>query len=90
MTKFKLLQIDAWREEGQWTWNGNYPLEDGLFIDDSLLTTRGILKALREWGYLTEASKGKLTVEDVACGDYCFEIQLRGTKEPILALSAIH
>jgi len=80
----ELRSIDAWREpEGGWTWNASYCLEDGLYFGEDALTTRKILAALREWKFLSEASKGRLRVEH----DWpILEIQMRGTYEPVLAL----
>lgn len=83
MNKFKLVQIDAVKYDDCWEWNNSYTLESDIYISDSELTTRKILKMLRDWNYLTEESKGKLTVD---IDDYAITIQLRGTYEPIFAL----
>ena len=78
-----LLSIDAWRDEYNWTWNQWYNLENDIYWLESELTTRRILKALRKWNYLTNASKGKLTVDD---DGYNLVIINKDTYEPILAL----
>lgn len=82
--KFELRSIDAWRDtEGVWMWNESYRLEDGIVFEESELTTRKILKALRAWKYLSQKSKGMVTV----CYDGdIYEIQDKNTHEPLLAL----
>ena len=82
--KAELRSIDAWHDiDGGWTWNASYMLEDGIFLHDSQLTTRRILHHLRNMGYLSAASKGKVTV----CHEWpLLEIQDRKTGEPLLAL----
>jgi hypothetical protein len=82
-TKFKLLSIDAWRDECGWTWNNWFELEDGIYFADSHISTRRILRALRRWGYLSDESKGKVTIDD---DGYNLVIQNRKTFEPIFAL----
>ena len=83
MVKTQLLSIEAWRYDDSWTWNQWYSLENGIYWNESELTTRKILKALRKWGYLTEQSKGRLCVDD---DGYNYIIQNKDTFEPILAL----
>lgn len=79
----ELLSIDAWGDgEGGWDWNASYKLEDELFFHTSQLTTRRILYHLRGMGYLTAASKGKVTVIHEWP---LIEIQNRKTGEPLLA-----
>ena len=83
-TRFNLLSIDAWREcEGGWTWNQWYTVEKDIYFAESELTPRKVLKALRKWGFLTEQSKGKLSLDD---DGYNIVIQNKDTFEPILAL----
>ena len=89
--KVKLLSIDAWRDEYGWYWYDLHTLESDIVIGEDAFTPRQILKALREWDYLTELSKGRLEVDI----DHCVEeglavILLHNTKEPILALSGVH
>ena len=83
--KCTLLSIDAWAdcEPKSWYWNCWYTLEEGILLHESVLTARHILKSLRDWGYLTEDSKGKLTIED---DGYNVVIMDRKTFEPLLAL----
>ena len=51
--------------------------------DESELTTRKILAKLRDWGYLSDESKGLLAVYD---DGYNYVVYRRGTYEPLLAL----
>jgi hypothetical protein len=83
-TKFTLLSIDAWRDDYAWSWNAWYELEDDIFIAESETTPRKILAALRKWGYLTDASKGRLSIED---DGYNIVIHNKNTFEPMLALN---
>lgn len=88
--KYTLLSIDAYKdEEGCWVWNDLYKLEEDIFIHETRLTPRTILKALRQWDYLTERSKGRVTV-GYPHGNDLIEILAKGTQEPLLALSALH
>lgn len=81
---FDLVSIDAWAEsEGGWRWNDAHRLEEGIVFGEEMLTPRKILKALREWGYLSEASKGR--VRFVGAWP-TIEIQNKSNGEPLLAL----
>ena len=83
-TRFNLLSIDAWREcEGGWTWNAWYNVEKDIYFAESQLTPIKVLRALRKWGFLTEQSKGRLSLDD---DGYNIVIQDKNTLEPILAL----
>ena len=82
-TRFNLLSIDAWRYDHSWSWNQWYTLENDIVFAESELTPRKVLAALRKWGYLTEESKGKLSLVD---DGYNIVIQHKDTFEPILAL----
>lgn len=86
--KFELRSVDAVRSESDcWVWNNSCVVDYAIDIPDNELTARGILKALRDQGYLSPDSKGLCTVEGYDCASY--EVQLRGTYEPILALHPI-
>lgn len=80
--KFTLLSIDAWREPEGWTWNNWYKCED-VWIALDCHTPRKLFKALRRWDYLTEESKGKLSLDD---DGHNIVIQLKSTGQPLLAL----
>jgi hypothetical protein len=80
----ELRSIDAWREhEGGWTWNASYQLESGIVFGDNVLTPRKILRALREWDFLSPYSKGLLRVVEEWP---LIEIQEKNTGKPLLAL----
>ena len=88
--KYTLLSIDSYKDdEGCWVWNDLHKLEEGIFIHETRLTPRIILKALRRWGYLTEHSKGRVTL-DYPHGCELIEVLVKGTQKPLLALSALH
>ena len=90
-----LLSIDAWRDECGWQWNDMFKVERDIYIahDSRLLdNTRLMLAWMRQQGWLTEQSKGKLTIDwhnEMADGLLC-EVLNKNTGEPILALSSIH
>ena len=81
--KCTLLSIDAWRYNYDWTWNAWHKLEDDIFIMESETTPRKILAMLRKWGFLTDASKGRLSIDD---DGYNIVIHDKNTLEPLLAL----
>jgi hypothetical protein len=85
--KLEILSIDAWRErEGGWTWNNAFRLESDIWLEESRLTPRKILSFLRRAGYLSDASKGKVRVEELPTFEPMYEIQLASTGEPLFAL----
>lgn len=61
--QLKLLSVEAWREPEGWTWNNWYEV-DTLPQDCLTWSTRKLLAELRSRGWLSEASKGGVTVED--------------------------
>jgi hypothetical protein len=79
----RILSIDAWREGAGWHWNnwfkaGTCPLS----LCD--LKPRALLKALREeYGILSAASAGKVSVED---DGYNIVIKQRSNDMPLCAL----
>jgi len=78
----KVLSIDAWRDgDHGWFWNqwfsaGKFNLEEGE-------TNRSILRKMRDGGWLADASKGKVAVED---DQYNLVIVAKGTREPLFAI----
>jgi len=91
----KLLSIDAWRDECGWYWNNAIAEEHGIYIghDSRLLdNTRRMLAWMREQGFLTEASKGKVTIDwhNEIIDGLLVEVCCKSTGEPIVALSSIH
>ena len=93
LVKLKLLSIDAWRNpEGDWYWNNSRCLDDAWYWDTEYMTPRRILRELRENGFLSEYSKGLMTVVDGTYGGdgYCWEVRNKNTGEPVFVLSSVH
>jgi hypothetical protein len=82
-TIFKILSIDAWRDMEGWTWNNWFEIEEGIYIDKKCQTPRKIFKLLRDWGFLSEDSKGKIYMDD---DQYNLTIHDKATGCPVLAL----
>ena len=79
-----LLSIDAWKEDGGWTWNASYFVERDIIMADSAITARKVTKMLRKMDFLTQASKGKVRVE---MGLWpLVEVQLKSNGMPLYAL----
>lgn len=81
----RILSIEAWRYDGIWNWNqwwhvGDMWKEDFEKIESS---NRKILAWMREEGLLSEASKGKVAVED---DESNIVILKKSTREPIFAI----
>ena len=82
--KLEIRGIDALRdEEGHWSWNESFVLADDVFWNSEDFTPRKILKQLRNWNFLSAASKGQVRVVDE--GDLV-EVQEKSTGRPVLAL----
>jgi hypothetical protein len=79
----RILSIDAWRDGPSWTWNNWFKVGTcPLSLCD--LKPRALLKALREeYGILTAASAGKVSVED---DGYNIVIKQRSNDMPLYAL----
>jgi len=78
---FQVASVDAWAEsEGGWYWNNQYKIGEGQL---ERLTSRLILKWLRQEDFLTDRSIGRVHVEDF---DDVIEIQEKSNRRPILAL----
>lgn len=82
--KADLVSIDAWKEDGGWTWNASYTVERDIIMADSAITARKVVKMLRKRDFLTQASKGKVRVE---MGLWpLVEVQLKSNRMPLYAL----
>ena len=82
--RLEIRGIDALRDkEGLWSWNDSFILADDIFWNAKDFTPRKILKQLRNWNFLSAASKGQVRVVDE--GDLV-EVQEKSTGRPILAL----
>lgn len=80
--KANLVSIDAWREEGGWTWNASYMLERDIVFGEDAITSRRVLSLLRKMGQLSEWSKGRVKVADEWP---IIEVQIKSTGQPIVA-----
>ena len=79
--KYRVLSIDAWREsEGGWEWNNWFHVGD---IDSLPESNRAILKLMRDEGFLTEYSKGRVYVDD---DQYNIVICDRSNHMPLFAI----
>ena len=89
-TKFKLVSIDAWRDNGGWTWNNYFTIEDGVFLGNDI-TARRLLKFMRQSGWLTEQSKGRVSIDwHNEMIDPMIEILDKNTGEPLLCFTTLH
>ena len=61
--KYRILSIDAWAGEsaGQWDWNNWFHVGD---IEELPESNRAILKIMRDEGYLSDQSKGRVSIDD--------------------------
>jgi hypothetical protein len=84
-----VLSIDAWREGDGWTWNAWYHRGTLTVREFSKLgcatrqQTRATLAWFREHGYLSEESKGAVTLED---DGHNLTVLDRRTREPLFAI----
>jgi hypothetical protein len=78
--KYRILSIDAWRNQGGWEWNNWFHVGDMDTLPDN---NRELLWMLREKGILSDASKGLVSVED---DQYNKVILAKGTREPLFAI----
>ena len=90
MVEFRVLSIDAWRDiEGGWEWNNQYSAGTVEFKTE-YPTNRQILKVLRDEGFLTDYSKGRIKINRF--DDYyypAYEICEKGTGEPIFCVEVL-
>lgn len=78
----RVLSIDAWRDGSSWTWNNWYSV--GYFPLALVgLKPRALLREMRERGYLSDASRGRVSIDD---DGYNIVICARGTGEPLFAI----
>lgn len=81
--KADLVSIDAWKEEGCWTWNASYIVERDIVFGEDAITPRRVLSLLRKMGQLSEWSKGRVKVADEWP---IIEVQLKSNGRPLYAL----
>tara|TARA_R110000822_G_scaffold84959_5_gene199253 strand:+ start:420 stop:683 length:264 start_codon:yes stop_codon:yes gene_type:complete len=81
MNTLKVLSIDAWREGSSWQWNQWFNV--GTIDIDINASNRQILKTMRDQGYLSDQSKGRVSIDD---DEYNIVICDRNNNEPIFAI----
>lgn len=84
-----ILSIDAWRScEGGWEWNDWHRIEADYLVAERVLDSpRMLLAQLRRDGFLSDASIGKLAIED---DQHNVVIIDKNTFEPLIALEYGH
>ena len=91
VTKYRLVSIDGWRDyDGGWAWNDWYTVEDGVYLGNDI-TARRLLKFMRQSGWLTNASKGRVRIDwhNEMCEPF-IEILDKNTGAPLFAFTTIH
>ena len=81
MQTYKVLSIDAWRYDGGWNWNQWF--NAGEIELKTLDSNRYVLKQMREQGFLSEYSKGRVYIDD---DQYNLVICDRNNNMPIFAI----
>jgi hypothetical protein len=76
----RILYIDAWNSPDGWTWNNWHHL--AMTDIPEQITNRQLIRLARELGYLSDSSKGRVTVED---DGYNLVIMDRKTRQPFFA-----
>ena len=78
--EYKVLSIDAWRNGDGWDWNQWY---DAGTVELDSLNTRVVLSRMRDQGFLSDASKGRVYIDD---DQYNLVICDRNNHMPIFAI----
>ena len=91
VTKYRLVSIEAWRGyDGGWDWNTWHTVEDGVYLGNDI-TARRLLKFMRQSGWLTEKSKGRVRIDwHNEMMNPMIEILDKNTGEPLLAFTTLH
>lgn len=87
----QFVEVDAIRDTGlSWTWNESRVRRSFQVSSEKeierLYRPRILLAMLRERGYLSEESKGQVTVEVCEGDPTTIEVQAKGTREPLFAV----
>jgi hypothetical protein len=80
----EVRSIDAWRDEGGWTENQSFHAGD-LEIPPHA-SNHDILKAMRQQGYLTDKSAGKVALDDHGTSPTYIWVINKSNHEPLFAL----
>jgi len=83
-TELQILSIDAWRYDNSWSWNfwsrsGTIDKEDF----EKLKTNRDFINFFRNEGYISNESKGKVSIED---DGYNIVVCKRSDNRPLYAI----
>lgn len=76
----RILSIDAWRYDGGWTWNNWFHVGD---IDAIPASSRKLMAYMRDEGYLSRGSVGKVSADD---DGYNVVVCERSTGRPLFAI----
>ena len=79
----RILSIDAWRDPEGWTWNNWFDVGTFDAPADTLDSPRKLLRYMRDQGYLSGASIGRVAIED---DQYNVVILDRRTRKPLFAI----
>lgn len=80
----RILSIDAWRDPDGWQWNNWHSVgEFPNTLADTLDKPRALFSWLRENGYLSAESRGRVALDD---DQYNVVIIDKDTREPLFAL----
>ena len=81
-----ILSIDARRDRDSWTWN-QWWTRGTVALTESDLTPRKFCRMLREQGYLSDYSRGRVRVDMGRASEQVqIEIQDKATGEPLFAI----
>ncbi len=78
-----ILSIDAWRNGSGWDWNQWFKVGE-CPLDVAELTPRKLLKYMRDNGYLSDKSVGKVAIDD---DQYNVVIIEKSTRMPLFAIA---
>lgn len=83
-TELKILSIDAWNSPEGWTWNQWYKIGTIEKSDfEELKTNRQKIKWFRDNGFISESSKGKVSIED---DQYNIVLLEKSNRRPLYAI----
>lgn len=85
MTTYRILSIDAWRYPEGWRWNNwfNVGSIDSAEFESVANDNRKLLAYMRDAGFLSDSSKGRVAVDD---DGYNVVILSKSTRQPLFAI----
>ena len=84
--KLRLLSVEAWRQPEGWCWNNWFQMQEGIELTDAQLKPRAVFAWLRANGYLSDASKGRVMLDELSSDRVHLTICDRNTGEPLFCL----